>query len=83
MSEEELRRVKVGESRGVNGSQRSQGESKEVIGVKESQGESRGVKGSQGDSRGVNGNQGEPRGFNCSILGHMRGVQSLKMQGKR
>ena len=64
------------ESRGV---EVVQGESKEVIGkrlIKR-------VKGIQGDSRGVNGNQGEPRGFNCAILGHMRGVQSLKMQGKR
>ena len=43
----------------------------------------KGVKGSQGDLRGVNRNQREPRGFNCAILGHMRGVQSLKMQGKR
>ena len=48
--------------------------------------ESRGVKVGQGESTevmGIKGSQGEPRGFNCAILEHMRGVQSLKMQGKR
>ena len=42
----------------------------------------KGLNGSQGYSRGINGNQGETRGFNGAILGHLRGVQSLKMQGK-
>ena len=54
--------------------------------VKRCQGGSRGVLGSQGESReimGVKGNQGEPRGFNFVSLGQMRGVQSLKMQGRR
>ena len=42
----------------------------------------KGVNGSQGYSRGINGNQGETRGFNGAILGHIRGVPSLKMKGK-